>query len=537
MAKNRQHSPRVVDEPPMLSPQAPMFDSLLAILTAPLYPYTKHITHLITRKGKRDHNAKDILVPAGYAVDVVATDLNCPIHCTFDESGFAYVSEGGYKIGSPPRILKIDVNTGEKKIVYQVPQDRWVKTGALTGSVWHQGALYFMNAHTLSRLNPNGSVDDIVTDLPGLGDHQANHPVVGPDGKIYFGIGTATNTGVVGDDNFAYGWLSHHPEFHDYPGRDITLTGRNYEYRNVLGDVTQTVKSGAYVAFGTETTPGQVIKGRTKCNGSVLRVNPDGSDLELVCWGLRNPYGLAFSPDGRLFASEHDIDERSRRFIIGDPHDLYEIQEGAWYGWPDYASGIRLDDPYWGDGGRGREPVIADPPDPHPPKPWLVLEPHNGANGLDFCRDDRFGFEGDAFIACTGDVAPITTRPSTPRGFKVLRIDMQLRQAVNFAVNKIEGPASKLPHEGFERPSHCQFGPDGALYVVDWGQIELAPGVGGIRMKEESGTLWRIRRTEGPRGGGAPNPITLPFYALQVVVAAAGMIGFAGLLGWRLAKR
>lgn len=60
-----------------------------------------------------------------------------------------------------------------------------------------------------------------------------------------------------------------------------------------------------------------------------------------------------------------------------------------------------------------------------------------------------------------------------------MRVDRNLRRVVDFAVNRIEGPASKLPHAGFERPAHCQFGPDPdegtALYVVDWGEIELAP--------------------------------------------------------------
>jgi ferritin-like metal-binding protein YciE len=130
----------------------------------------------------------------------------------------------------------------------------------------------------------------------------------------------------------------------------------------VFGHLTETVRTGAYVPFGTETTPGQVIKGSVKCTGAVLRCNPDGSELELVAWGLRNPYGVAFHPDGRLFATEHNIDERSARQIIGDPEDLYEIKQGEWYGWPDFAAGIRLDDPYWGERGRGREPVIANHP-------------------------------------------------------------------------------------------------------------------------------------------------------------------------------
>ena len=54
--------------------------------------------------------------------------------------------------------------------------------------------------------------------------------------------------------------------------------------------------------------------------------------------------------------------------------------------------------------------------------------------------------------------APVTARPLASLGFKVVRVDMKHREVVDFAVNKIAGPASKLPHHGFERPSHSVFG-------------------------------------------------------------------------------
>lgn len=148
--------------------------------------------------------------------------------------------------------------------------------------------------------------------------------------------------------------------------------------------------------FGTETKAGEVIPGQTKCTTGVLRCDPDGSNFELLAWGLRNAFGLHHHPDGRLFATEHGIDERGARFIIGDPDDFYEVVRGTWYGYPDYASGRRLDDPHWGDGGRGREPVIADPPGT-PPEPYVSFTAHAAANGFDFSTDDRFGFVGDAF--------------------------------------------------------------------------------------------------------------------------------------------
>ncbi len=510
---------------PMHQPKAesaPDLVNTLAYLYAPITPLLKKIH--IKRKGPRDHNPQDINVPAGYTVEVVATGLNAPVHCTFDDTGHCYVSECGYKIDSKPRIVRIDMATGEQETYFELPPDRWNKTGAFTGAVWHDGSLYFTNTDTISRLTPDGQIHDIVTGLPGHGDHQTNYPVIGPDDKLYWGQGTATNAGVVGPDNFAYEWLSKYPEFCDVPGQDIVLAGRNYRFQNVLGSVTETIHSGAYVPFGTATTAGQIIPGKTKCTGAVLRCNLDGSGLETVAWGLRNPYGLAFDSQGRLFATEHGIDERGGRKIVEDLEDFYRIEEGRWYGWPDFASGIRLDDPFWGTGGAGREPVLAQHPESDPPKPLVNFAPHAAPNGVDFCRDPSFGFEGQAFVALFGDVSPITARPMYPRGFKVVRVDIEQREVKDFAVNKIAGPASKLPHAGFERPSHCAFGPDGALYIVDWGEIEIAPERGGIRMQAETGTLWRIRRT-GETPGELPKPPTMvPLNGLQLALQGLGAV-------------
>jgi glucose/arabinose dehydrogenase len=509
-------------------------DSVLAYLYTPLQPLTRRFTG--RRTGERGYQPRDILLPQGFIAEVVATGLNEPVHCSFDDAGRCYVVECGHKIDSVPRVVAVDTATGEQSVFYQLPEDRWNKTGAVTGAAWRDGRLYLADTDRIIAIDGDGRVDEVVSGLPGLGDHQTNHPAFGPDGRLYWGQGSATNTGVVGADNAAYEWLPDHPDVHDVPGTDVTLTGRNLTYKDVLGHLRDTVQCGAFVPFGTPTEPGQVIPGDVKCTGSVLRCNPDGSDLEVVAWGLRNPYGIAFSADGRLFATEHGIDERGERYIVGDLEDFYEITPGRWYGWPDYASGIRLDDPRWGTAGRNREPLLADPPETDPPTPFATFGPHAAPNGFDFCRDPAFGFEGDAFVALFGDLAPVTTRPATPVGFKVARVDMRTGQVHDFAVNRYTGPASKLPHDGFERPSHCAFGPDGCLYVVDFGEIVIAPEVGGVRIRIGTGALWRIRRTSEPVGHEPAKPRRVPLYALR---AAGGALA-AAALSWvirRISRR
>lgn len=139
-------------------------------------------------------------------------------------------------------------------------------------------------------------------------------------------------------------------------------------------------------------------------------------------------------------------------------------------------------------------------------------------------------------MALFGDAAPITTRRIMPAGFKVVRIDMTSQRIVDFAVNKIAGGASVLPHEGFERPVHCEFGPDGNLYVVDWGEMVPAPERGGVEIRVDTGVLWRIRRRSGTPVGDAPRaPLVLPVNLLRLAVPFAATAGLTAAF-WALVK-
>lgn len=105
---------------------------------------------------------------------------------------------------------------------------------------------------------------------------------------------------------------------------------------------------------------------------------------------------------------------------------------------------------------------------------------------------------------------------------------MRTGEVVDFALNKIQGPASTLPHRGLERPSHCQFGPDQALYLVDSGQISLAPEKGGVRVQQGTGALWRFRRTTGPPGLRPPPSLVLPSYLGKAFAAVAAIVASWG---------
>ncbi|MEM5789285.1 MAG: hypothetical protein AAGU11_18380, partial [Syntrophobacteraceae bacterium] len=233
--------------------------------------------------------------------------------------------------------------------------------------------------------------------------------------------------------------------------------------------------------------------------GSRLRISPDGGRPELVAWGFRNPFGLAFSPDGRLFATDNQYDERGSRPVFGAGDLLWAVSRGTWYGWPDFHGGhpLNLGERFIPPGKDAPRLLLARHLNT-PPQPSAVLGVHASANGFDFSRNPNFGHVGEAFVAEFGDQAPETGKVLTPVGFKVVRVDTRTGIIHDFAVNRGEanGPASKLGGGGLERPIAARFSPDGtSLYVVDFGILSASKDA--IKPRKETGVLWRITRTGG----------------------------------------
>ena len=438
---------------------------------------------------------KDIALHPGYKIEVVASGLTFPTAVTFDDENNMYVIESGYSYGEvweTPKLIRIGKD-GNATLIAEGS-----KNGPWTGVSWHDGAFYIAEGGTMEggrilKVTMDGKIQPLISNLPTMGDHHTNGPVI-KDGYIYFGQGVATNSGVVGEDNAHYGWLLRNKEFHDIPCQDIILTGANYTSPNVLSEnPDDDVSTGAYSPFGESTTPGQIIKGRIPCTGSILRIPLEGGEPELVSWGFRNPFGLALTSDGRLFVTENAFYERGSRPAWGAGDVLWEIREGLWYGWPDYSAGKPLQDPEFKPPGKDPvKPLLQKHPNV-PPKPTAVFGVHSSANGLDFSRSSAFGFQGEAFVAQFGDMAPTAGKVLFPVGFKIVRVNVETGVIRDFAANKGKrnGPASWLEKGGFERPLSVKFDRSGTnLYVVDFGILRTDKE--GSHPQVKTGMIWKI---------------------------------------------
>lgn len=479
---------------------APLFVSCVLILSGCYALRGSHGGGQTDFEPPRRVAAEDIAVPSGYRIEPVVTGLTFPSAVVTDDANRVYVVEAGYSYGEAfavPRLLRLDAGGR----LHEVARGR---AGPWTGVGFHDRHFYVAESGTpgrVLRVAKDGTIAVLADNLPGRTDHFTDRPVVGPDGWLYFGQGTATNSGVVGEDNLKMGWLGRSPLLHDIPCRDVILAGRNFTTADVLGGSgKREVKTGDYVPFGTPTQPGQRVRGQLPCTGAIMRIPINGGAPELVAFGLRHPFGLAFTPDGRLFATDNGYDERGSRPVFGTADFLWEITPGGWYGWPDFAGGEPLTDPCFKPPG-GPQPEFLLPKHPGiPPQPVAYFGVHSSSNGLDLPRSQAFGHVGEAFVAQFGDMAAQTGKVLSPIGFKVVRVNPVNGVIEDFAVNKgkHDGPASLLGTGGLERPVDVRFDNTGnVLYVLDFGVMTVGKKP---EPRRAMGVLWRVVRDEARTG-------------------------------------
>ena len=129
-----------------------------------------------------------------------------------------------------------------------------------------------------------GDPVDVLTGLPHGPDHGASRIVIGPDGKLY------ASTGDQGSNFLA---------FYCAPIRAQELP--------VAADV---------AARNWRGYEGKIL--RVNLDGSIPADNPvlNGVRSHVLSYGHRNPQGMAFGPDGRLYA----VRARPRHRRRGQPH-------------------------------------------------------------------------------------------------------------------------------------------------------------------------------------------------------------------------
>jgi len=486
---------------------------------------------LLPASKQRPIDRKVVEYPSGFVLLPLVNDLNSPTAMAFDQDQNLLVAESG---GGEPHIFGwhrdgtyFNIYPWKRNVSFY-PAANTVLYGPIGGMVAHGGRIYVSHHDrnglgVITALGYDGTQTTIVAGLPAQGDNGVTDLVFSPlDGRLWFGVGTATNSGVVGNDNWNEGWLKRYPNVHDRvyspntPPTPYKLRGYRFDSKNPWAGLfggADIARTGPFQPFGVSDQAR--IEPTDKPNGAIYSVAADGGDMRVEAFGIHNPRGLAFSGAQVLYFTNDGMQLRGTRPVKYDPDSLLKCGRGLWYGWPDYTT--------------NGNPVSA--PEYQPPIELLarsgytensalidqeasglplnvaatvqgqvagVFPTMSGAAKLDFAPENGpfREFFHSAIVALDGDQAPFATSGVKdfrgPIGHKVVIVDLSTKTVKDFIRNTAELPASMQAFGtvALERPIDVKFGPDGSLYILDFGRMENKNGI--PRLFPNTGRIFKL---------------------------------------------
>jgi glucose/arabinose dehydrogenase len=210
----------------------------------------------------------------------------------------------------------------------------------------------------------------------------------------------------------------------------------------------------------TDTTPEE------KNRADILQFNPDGSEMRVYAYGIRNAGGgLAINPKtGELWCSVNERDGLGDNLV---PDYITRVQDGGFYGWPWWYIGGHQDPRHVGKHPELKDKTIV---------PDVLLQPHNASLEMTFYEGSQFPpeYRGDIFASQHG-----SWNRSVRAGYEVIRIPLhQTGKASGEYEDFITGFVVDNGHV-WGRPVGITVAPDGSLLVTDDG----------------SNSIWRVNYT------------------------------------------
>lgn len=222
---------------------------------------------------------KRIRVPPGYTLEHAGRFPGQPVQITYGPDGrlYATVLENGTRDGA---VYALNADGSAERLSDTLISPVGLAFQPGTDVLYITARVTPLQGGALYRLPLGGTLETVLTDLPcclSVIENQPNGLVFGPDGYLYMGIGSLTD----------------HAESQQPASKP---------YADILPD-----------------------------EAAILRIQPHTGAVEVYATGLRNPFDVAFAPDGQLYATDQGI-------IEGPGDRLLRVDRGAFYGWPYYRN-------------------------------------------------------------------------------------------------------------------------------------------------------------------------------------------------------
>ncbi len=181
-----------------------------------------------------------------------------------------------------------------------------------------------------------------------------------------------------------------------------------------------------YIAFGPDNklyvpvgAPCNICESSDKKYASIMRMNPDGTDLEIFAHGVRNSVGFDWDPStGDLWFTDNGRDWMGNNL---PPDELnHASKTGMHFGYP-YCHGSGIPDPEYGNKRECREFI----------KPAAELGAHVASLGMKFYKGKQFPpeYRNRIFIAEHG-----SWNRNPPDGYRITTVTISYGRAVAYSV-------------------------------------------------------------------------------------------------------
>lgn len=291
-------------------------------------------------------------------------------------------------------------------------------------------------------------------------DHSLHSVTVGPDGKWYFSAG---NCGA---------------KFTDKSGKTFRIGSKQ--------NVSWWPKDPDMPDMDPNEFAGQKSDdGRVYVGGFIARMNPDGTNVEILAHNLRNSYENCVTSFGDIFASDNDDSPACRVFHVLEGGNYGFASADGQRSWQaDRRPGQSIQTATW----RQEDPGVAPAGD---------IYGGGAPTGCVFYENGALGEKHEGtLLVC--ESARNTIFGYKPRldgaGFKLERFDFLTTNKEGKVVGTDytggDNTAKRDDTKTLFRPSDIAVGPDGAIYIADWHDAR----VGGHNDLDESlaGTIYRV---------------------------------------------
>ena len=319
------------------------------------------------------------------------------------------------------------------------------------------GASPSPNRITLLRdTNGDGIADQKSTFISGL-----NSP---------FGMALVGDTLYVADTDalLAFPYKTGETAIADKPRKVTDLPGGRINHHWTKNVIASPDGSKLYVTIGSNSNVDDKGIAVEKDRARIWEVDPKTGAHTTYAAGIRNPNGMGWSSDGKLWTVANERDELGSDLV---PDYLTSVQPGGFYGWPWRYYGTHVDK------------RVKDPPPPYIDEtltPDYALGAHTASLGLTFAAGQKLGpaYADGVFVGQHG-----SWNRNPPSGYKVIFVPFAGGKPTGAKPVDVLGgfltPDGKQTHG---RPVGVTIARDGALLVADDG----------------GNVVWRVTGTPGP---------------------------------------